>query len=347
MLDRFQPDDRTGRTRPSIAPQAILSGDRGALARSITLAESTRSEHREQAEALLAQLLPNTGRSVRIAVTGSPGVGKSTFIESFGLALIQRDHRVAVLTIDPSSVRSGGSILGDKTRMMDLARAPSAFIRPAPAGGVLGGVARRTRDAILLCEAAGYDVILVETVGVGQSETEVAEMTDLFMLLVGPGAGDSLQGIKRGVMEMAELVVVTKADGALHESARLAGGEYRSALRLMAPRDPGWRPVCVLCSALQHTGFADIYQAITDHRIALGEVAIYPPARPRGVLAKRRVDQSRSWMWREVEIELLASLHRHPELGKLVDRIEGELKSGQETSYRAARRLLAAYERFR
>ena len=220
----------------------MVDGDRRALARAITLVESTRADHRAEAEALLAEVLPHTGDAIRVGISGAPGAGKSTFIEALGLHLVAHGHRVAVLAVDPSSTRSGGSILGDKTRMEQLTRSPHAFVRPSPTGGTLGGVARRTREAMLLCEAAGFDVVLVETVGVGQSEVKVAAMVDLFLVLVAPGGGDELQGLKRGIMELADLVVVNKADGDLAAAAAHTAADYAAALHLVRPRIAGWTP---------------------------------------------------------------------------------------------------------
>lgn len=230
--------------------QRVLAGDRRALARAITLIESRRPDHQEQAERLLARLLPQTGRAIRLGITGTPGAGKSTFIEAFGRHLIAQGHKIAVLAVDPSSQRSGGSILGDKTRMQALAQAPEAFVRPSPAGGTLGGVARRTREAALACEAAGYGVIVIETVGVGQSETAVADMVDCFALLLAPGGGDELQGIKRGIIELADLVLVNKADGDLLPAAERARADHQAALHLLRPATHVWTPEVLTCSAL-------------------------------------------------------------------------------------------------
>ena len=236
----------------------IRVGSRRELARAITLIESSRTDHREQAEQLLQTLLTDTGNSLRIGISGSPGVGKSTFIEALGLRIIDTSHSLAVLSIDPSSTRSGGSILGDKTRMMELAKHPQAFIRPSPSGGTLGGVAKRTRETLLLCEAAGFDTVIIETVGVGQSETAVAEMTDMFLLLVQPGGGDELQGIKRGIMELADLLIVNKADGDLLSIAQNSASDYSNALRLMQPRSKNWQTPVVSCSALTNTGINEV-----------------------------------------------------------------------------------------
>lgn len=242
----------------------LLTGNRRALAKAITLTESTRPEHEEQAQQLLAQVLPSAGKSIRIGLTGVPGVGKSTFIEALGVQLADAGHKVAVLAVDPSSSRTGGSIMGDKTRMPRLTVHPDAFIRPSPSGGTLGGVARRTRETITLCEAAGYDVILVETVGVGQSETHVAAMTDLFVLLTLPNAGDELQGIKRGIMELADLCVVNKAD--INPKAAIrAQTELRTALTLLTPHDAPWRPVALRASAVTGEGIAELWQKVEEY----------------------------------------------------------------------------------
>ena len=230
---------------------ALLNGERRALAQAITRVESARADHQRQAEGLLARVLPHTGGAIRLGITGPPGVGKSTFIEAFGLHLVEAGKRVAVLAVDPSSVRSGGSILGDKTRMEELSKHSGAFIRPSPSGGTLGGVARRTREAMLICEAAGFDVVIIETVGVGQSENKVAGMVDMFVMLLAPGGGDELQGIKRGIMELADLLVVNKADGALKAIAGQVAADYSGALVLLRPSTPFWTAKVVTCSALE------------------------------------------------------------------------------------------------
>lgn len=246
----------------------LLSGNRRALAKAITLSESTRPEHEAQAQSLLSEVLPRAGKSIRVGLTGVPGVGKSTFIEALGVQLADAGHRVAVLAVDPSSARTGGSIMGDKTRMPRLTVHPNAFIRPSPSGGTLGGVARRTREAVTLCEAAGYDVILVETVGVGQSETQVAAMTDLFVLLTLPNAGDELQGIKRGIMELADVCVVNKADTNPQAAVR-AQTELRTALTLLTPHDAPWRPVALRASALTGEGLDGVWDAVEAYRAAV------------------------------------------------------------------------------
>ena len=249
--------------------EQIVAGDRRALARAITIVESTRPDHREEAAALLTEVLPHTGGAIRIGISGAPGSGKSTFIEAFGLHLVEHGHRVAVLAVDPSSTRTGGSILGDKTRMGELTRSDSAFVRPSPTAGTLGGVARRTREAMLLCEAAGFDVVMVETVGVGQSEVAVAGMVDLFAVLVAPGAGDELQGIKRGIIELADVVVVNKNDGELAPAAKTTATDYSSALRLVRSKTQAWTPRVVLVSALEGTGIDDLWSTVEEFRSTL------------------------------------------------------------------------------
>jgi len=312
----------------------VVEGDRRALAQAITLVESSRPDHREDADALLADVLPHTGESVRVGISGSPGAGKSTFIEALGLHVVEHGHRVAVLAVDPSSTRSGGSILGDKTRMEQLVRSPSAFIRPSPTGGTLGGVARRTREAMLLCEAAGFDVVLVETVGVGQSEVAVDAMVDLFLLLLAPGGGDELQGIKRGIVELADLVVVNKADGELTAAARSAASDYSSALRLLRAKQAGWEPRVLTASALEGTGVADVWAAIEEFRDTLGA---------SGELERRRAEQARDWMWSEVSESLLDALRRDAGVAALARELEDAVRRGELAPAAAARRLLDAF----
>jgi len=311
----------------------LVEGDRRALARAITLVESTRPDHRAEADALLARLLPRTGGAVRLGVSGVPGVGKSTFIEAFGLYLIEQGRRVAVLAVDPSSRRAGGSILGDKTRMELLSRAPEAFIRPSPAGRSLGGVARRTREVLLLCEAAGYDVAIVETVGVGQSETAVAEMVDLFALLLLPGGGDELQGIKKGIVELAELVMVNKADGEMRSAARRAAAEYRSALRMLRPLSAAWQVPVLQVSSTEGRGLAEVWQAVLRHREILGEAG----------LATRRAEQARAWMWSEIEEELRAAFAAAPAVAERLAAAEAAVAEGRLTPAAAAQELLARF----
>ena len=315
---------------------AIRAGDRRTLARGITLVESTREDHRAAATALLGALLPDTGRSIRLGITGVPGVGKSTFIEAFGQHVIGEGHRMAVLAVDPTSKRSGGSILGDKTRMEQLSRDPDAFIRPSPAGETLGGVARRTREAMLLCEAAGFDVILVETVGVGQSETAVADMVDMFLLLLVPGGGDELQGIKRGIMELADLLIVNKADGDLAAAAGRAAGEYAHALQLMPAASPDWAAEVVQCSALENRGIAEVWETVGRFRAA---------REGTGELAMRRADQARAWMWSEIGETLTAEFRRHPDVASKLGAMEEAVAAGEMTPAEAAATLLDAFVR--
>ncbi|KLN59435.1 protein kinase [Kiloniella spongiae] len=309
----------------------IADGQRRALAQAITLIESTRADHREDADLLLEQILPLSGKSIRIGISGVPGVGKSTFIESFGMHLINKGFRVAVLAIDPSSQRTGGSILGDKTRMEILSRQQTAFIRPSPAGATLGGVARRTREAMLLCEAAGFDVILVETVGVGQSETAVSEMVDMFLLLLLPSGGDELQGIKKGIMELADMVVVNKADGDLAPAANRAAAEYHAALGLMRPSSPNWKPRVKKCSALHDEGIAEIWSAIEEFRTKLWESNEIPD---------KRVKQAVSWMWSEIKESLVFAFKDKPEIDKALEKVESDVISGKIAPATAARKLL-------
>ncbi len=285
--------------------RAVRQGERRALARAITLIESSRTDHRRQAQVLLTGLLPSTGQALRLGISGTPGVGKSTFIEALGLYLLQQGHRLAVLAVDPSSCRSGGSILGDKTRMEQLSQNPRAFIRPSPSATSLGGVTRRTTEAILLCEAAGFDVILIETVGIGQSEVAVAGMTDCLLMLLNPVAGDKLQGIKRGVMELADIVVVNKADGELMEAARRTAVDYRSALGLIRPRHPGWQTPVLTASALENQALDEVWARVQEFHqqlIANGSLKV--------LRSRQRVD----WLGREVNECLKAALLCQPAL---------------------------------
>ena len=315
--------------------QQILAGDRRALAKGITLVESTRADHGEQAVQLLAELMPHTGKSIRIGVSGAPGVGKSTFIESLGNYLTGQGHQVAVLAVDPTSAVSGGSILGDKTRMEALSVNPKAFVRPSPAGTTLGGVTRRTRESLLLCEAAGYDVIIVETVGVGQSETAVSDMTDMFLLLLSPGGGDDLQGIKRGIMELADLVLVNKADGDQVSIARQTVSDYRGALQFMQARTPSWTPRVDSCSALDNQGVDKAWAIIQAFREALTQ---------SGELETLRAQQAKAWMWAETAEALIADLRNHPQVKALVPELESAVLTGDMPAIVAAQRLIAHYK---
>jgi LAO/AO transport system kinase len=315
--------------------EQILSGDRRALAKAITLVESTRADHGDQAVALLEALMPHTGQSIRIGVSGAPGVGKSTFIESLGNYLTEQGHQVAVLAVDPTSAVSGGSILGDKTRMETLSVNPKAFVRPSPAGKTLGGVTRRTRESLLLCEAAGYDVIIVETVGVGQSETAVSDMTDMFLLLLSPGGGDDLQGIKRGIMELADLVLVNKADGDQANLASQTVSDYRAALHFMQARTPSWTPQVRACSALNNTNIETAWSVVTEFRQAL--VA-------SGELTTLRAQQARAWMWAETAEMLIAGLKNHPAIKSMVPELEQQVLAGTLPAIVAAERLIEHYK---
>ncbi|HKH26105.1 MAG TPA: methylmalonyl Co-A mutase-associated GTPase MeaB [Acidimicrobiia bacterium] len=316
--------------------QQVLDGDRRALARAITKVESTRADHRDEAAALLTEVLPHTGGAVRIGISGAPGSGKSTFIEAFGLRLIEQGHRVAVLAVDPSSTRTGGSILGDKTRMGELTRSDAAFVRPSPAAGTLGGVARRTREAMLLCEAAGFDVVMVETVGVGQSEVAVAGMVDLFAVLVAPGAGDELQGIKRGIIELADVVVVNKNDGELAPAAKTTATDYGSALRLVRSKTAAWTPRVVLVSSLEGTGIDELWSTVEEFRSALDGT---------GELDRRRAEQAREWMWSEVSESLMDALRHDERVSDLADRLEAAVTAGELPPASAARQILDAFLR--
>ena len=314
--------------------EAVTGGDRRALARAITLIESLRDDDRDQAETLLAALMPETGGATRIGVSGAPGVGKSTFIEAFGLMAIAQGRRVAVLAVDPSSKRGGGSLLGDKTRMETLARAEAAFIRPSPAGDTLGGVARRSAEALLVCEAAGFDVVIVETVGVGQSETAVADMVDVFLLLLAPGGGDELQGLKKGIVELADILVVNKCDGELKRAADRLRAEYSGALGLLRPLDPRWKTPVLAASALENSGIDAVWRSVEEHRAALG---------PERGIAERRARQSMSLMWHEIGDGLMAAFKRDPKTAERLAALEAEVAQGAATPHAAARRLLAAF----
>jgi LAO/AO transport system kinase len=313
---------------------AVRAGDRRALARAITLVESTRADHRADAAALLDAILPATGTATRVGISGAPGAGKSTFIEALGMHLVNAGHRVAVLAVDPSSARSGGSILGDKTRMEELSRRAEAFIRPSPAGGTLGGVARRTREALLVCEAAGFDVVLVETVGVGQSEVAVSGMVDLFVLLLGPGAGDELQGVKRGIVELADLIVVNKADGDLLDAARHTAADYAHALHLVRSTDVGATDRVRTCSALLGDGIDELWETIG---------ALVAGARASGELDARRADQARAWMWSEVTDTLLDELRSDAAVRIRIEALEDDVSGGRISPAAAAHQVLAAF----
>jgi LAO/AO transport system kinase len=318
-------------TDPDELATRLVEGDRQALARSITLVESTRPDHRTAAAALLDAVLAHTGGATRLGVTGTPGAGKSTFIEELGGHLTTAEHRVAVLAVDPSSRTSGGSILGDKTRMERLARDPRAFIRPSPSGGSVGGVARRTREATLLCEAAGFDVIVVETVGVGQSEVAVADMVDCFCLIAAPGGGDELQGIKRGIIELADVVVVNKADGDLLPAAQRATADYRHAVHLLRPKHPGWQVPVLAASALEGTGVDDVWKAVEKLVAHLQEDE---------ALDRLRAGQAVAWMWDEIRESLIDSFSHDAAVAELWSGTVEAVRGGRLSPTTAARRLL-------
>lgn len=312
----------------------VLAGDRAVLARAITLVESNSRVHEAQAQEVLNRLLPHTGKAKRIGITGVPGVGKSTFIETFGCQLVERGHKLAVLTIDPTSARSGGSILGDKTRMEKLSVAPNAFIRPSPSGDSLGGVARRTRETMLLCEAAGFDTILVESVGVGQTEIALRSMVDFFLLLLLPGAGDELQGIKKGIVEMADLVMINKADGENRLRAEHARADQDAALHYTQPATPGWKTEVALCSGLTGAGLPQVWECIEK---------FFAELEPKGVIAKRRQQQTLDWLNALIHDELRRRFDRDPCVIAKLPELRAALMQGGMTAVRAAQILLAAH----
>ncbi|MBC7161694.1 MAG: methylmalonyl Co-A mutase-associated GTPase MeaB [Immundisolibacter sp.] len=321
------------RLDPAALAQALLAGERRALAQAITLVESTRAQDRPVAETLLTTLAPHTGKAVRLGISGVPGVGKSTFIEALGLHLTGRGHRLAVLAVDPSSQRTGGSILGDKTRMELLSREPAAFIRPSPAGGNLGGVASRTRESLLLCEAAGYDVVVVETVGVGQSETAVAGMVDCFLLLQLPNAGDELQALKKGVVELADLVVINKAD-INPQAAALAKSQFEVALHLLRPASPNWSVPVLACSALRQEGIAQVWETVMRFHAALSG---------SGELADKRAHQALSWLWTLIGDALQQGFRGHPAVAAAMDEVTQAVIAGRLTPAAACRQLMRLY----
>jgi LAO/AO transport system kinase len=312
----------------------VLAQDRRSLAKAITAVESTHPEDRLQAIDLLDRLLPHAGSAIRLGVSGPPGAGKSTFIEALGSDLVGQGLRVAVLAIDPSSATSGGSVLGDKTRMERLAVHPDAFIRPSPSGGTLGGVARRTREAGVVLDASGFDVVIVETVGVGQSETAVSNMVDCFLLLLPPGGGDELQGIKRGIIELADIVVVTKSDGDLAASAARAEADYRHAIQLLRPKHPGWAVPVQSVSARDGHGIAEVWSLVQGLEAHL---------RARGLLDRRRADQAARWMWDEVDDGLRAALLDRSATGDLAQRLEADVRAGTISAGSAASALLEEF----
>jgi LAO/AO transport system kinase len=323
------------RKRPSVdeLEAGLLAGNRAILSRAITLAESRLASDRELAQEVMQRMIPRTGGARRIGLTGVPGAGKSTTIEALGVWLVERGHKVAVLAIDPSSTRQGGSILGDKTRMQRLSVLEDAFIRPSPTSGVLGGVARRTREAMALCEAAGFDVIIVESVGVGQSEAELADLVDCVLLLLVPGAGDELQGIKRGIVEVADLIVVNKADGDAVRAAKRAAGDYRHALRMLPEATPGWKTPVLTASAAEGIGLAETWQAVEDHRTHMES---------SGELERRRAAQQLGWLRQQVEEVVLAAFHARPGVREALDEARDAITNATATVPQAAARVLEA-----
>ena len=317
--------------------QGVTGGSRLVMAKTITLIESILPEHQETAQAVLDALLPYTGKAVRLGITGVPGAGKSTFIESFGTMLTEKGHRVAVLAVDPSSPRTGGSILADKTRMEKLSTSERAFIRPSPSGGTLGGVTRKTRETMMICEAAGYDVILVETVGVGQSEVAVASMVDFFLVLMIAGAGDELQGIKKGVLELADAIAVNKADGDNVERAKLARAQYETAMHLLSPPSPDWSTPVLLCSSLTGAGLEEIWDVVLKHRRIMND---------KGELERKRSEQSRLWMWALVKEGLEAWFARNAQVVNLLPLIEKEVVGGKITATSGAARILSFLQNY-
>ena len=312
----------------------ILKGDKTALSRAITLVESTNPTHLEKANSVIAACLPHADKSVRMGITGVPGVGKSTFIEAFGKTLTGMGHKVAVLAVDPSSSLSHGSILGDKTRMEVLVKDDNAYIRPSASGETLGGVARKTREAIILCEACGFDTIIIETVGVGQSETAVHSMVDFFLLLQIAGAGDELQGIKRGIMEMADLMVINKADGDNIKRARLAKTEFNRALHLFPAKASGWQPKVTTCSAITHEGIAEVWQEITDYLKLVKE---------NGYFSLRRSEQNTYWLTETVNAQLMQHFYSNPDIAVLLDEVKGKVQSNALSPFAAAQLLMGRY----
>jgi LAO/AO transport system kinase len=327
MKARQEPPDLEGLAR------GIRAGERAVLARAITLIESKRADHQKAARALVQDLLPGTGRAVRVGITGAPGVGKSTTVDALGTYLTGIGRRVAVLAVDPSSARTGGSILADKTRMARLAADDNAFIRPSPAAGTLGGVAAKTRETMLACEAAGFDAILVETVGIGQSETAVADMTDFFLALMLPGAGDELQGLKKGLVELADMIAVNKADGDNLARARAAAAEYRAALHILTARSPSWMPPVMTYSALTGDGIADLWAQIIAHRDKLTAT---------GELAARRREQQVKWMWTMLDEFWRTRIASEPKLRAKLPRIEAAVAAGELSPASAVDELVAA-----
>jgi LAO/AO transport system kinase len=326
---------RTEPAGPDIARLArgIRAGERAVIARGITLVESRRADHQRAARRLVQDLLPDSGSAVRVGITGTPGVGKSTTIDALGSFLTERGRKVAVLAVDPSSTRTGGSILADKTRMARLSADPNAFVRPSPSSGTLGGVAAKTRESMLLLEAAGYDTVLVETIGTGQSETAVADMTDFFLVLMLPGSGDELQGLKKGVVELADMIAINKADGDNLARAQAAAAEYRAALHILGARSPHWSPPVVTYSALTGAGIAPLWAKVLEHHATMSEL---------GELAARRRRQQVKWMWAMLEERILARLRSDSSLRAKLPRLEAAVADGRMSASLAVEELAAA-----
>ncbi len=331
-------DDSTRVTRSTLTAddyiKGVLSFDRQVLARCITLVESSNPAHREMATEVLSALLPHTGKARRIGISGVPGVGKSTFIESLGSKLVNESNKVAVLAVDPSSSVTGGSILGDKTRMQTLSAHPSAYIRPSPTSGALGGVTRMTRETMLICEAAGFDVLLIETVGVGQSEITVASMVDFYLVLMLPGAGDELQGIKKGILEIADMIAVNKADPGNQQPAEIAAAAYRRALQIMTPLSPNWTPPVLTCSALHQDGLDRLWQQINNYYSRLGD---------NGEVAANREKQNTDWLWATIEQHLIQDIRNHPAMQAPLSEALSDMASCRITAGAAADRLVSLY----
>lgn len=321
---------------PEVYAEGVLSGDKTLLSQAITIIESAKPEYRELGQEILDKCLPKTGKSIRIGITGVPGVGKSTFIETLGNLVLQKGHRLAVLTIDPSSSRSKGSILGDKTRMQTLSNAKNAYIRPSPTSGTLGGVTQKTRETLLLCEAAGFNTIFIETVGVGQSETAVHSMVDFFLLLMLAGAGDELQGIKRGIIEMADLIAINKADETNIDAANKAKTEFKNALSLFPVPESGWDPPVFTCSALSGAGIEEIWEEIN---------AYIKLTKENGYFGKNRADQAVWWMYQTIHRRLKEAFYEQPEVKKRLSSFERDVKEGNISSFKAANKLLELFEK--
>ncbi|NVK19903.1 MAG: methylmalonyl Co-A mutase-associated GTPase MeaB [Methylocystaceae bacterium] len=314
--------------------KGVLAGDRTMIGRTISLVESTSPRYRKIAQEVLLKLLPHSGNAHRIGITGVPGVGKSTTIEALGCNLCETGHKVAVLAVDPTSSVSGGSILGDKTRMNNLAIQENAFIRPSPSSGTLGGVTKMTRETMIVCEAAGFDVVLVETVGVGQSETVVADMVDFFLVLMLPGAGDELQGIKKGVLELADMIAVNKSDGPNEKKAKMAARDYKNALHIMKPQSPNWNPPVICVSGLANMNLDDMWAKIEDHREKLSAT---------DELKNKRTEQQYRWMWAMVEDRLMEALKSHPDVTTQIDAIHDAIGNDTLTATVGAQRILNAF----